>query len=162
AILGTREGAVDAGLELSAIGVTWTDQFEAAALRDALAAHKIENVMLVSAFLAATALGQSVGGAMGYEGSAGLFVEPDTATLAVVETSDGSVADVYKQQIQAESYDQAATQLAGMVAGLEHLETAPNGLFLVGSGIDIAPLKPALESATPLDVSAAEEPETAL
>src|SRR6201987_6392296 len=61
AILGTREGATDAGLELSAIGVTWTDQHEAAALRDALAAYKLENVMLVSTFLAATALGQFVG-----------------------------------------------------------------------------------------------------
>jgi hypothetical protein len=89
AILGTREGAADAGLELSSIGVTWTDQFEAVALRDALATYKIENVMLVSAFLAASALAQSVGGAMGYERTAVLFVEPDTATLAVVETSDG-------------------------------------------------------------------------
>ena len=93
AILGTREGAAEAGFELSSIGVTWTDQVEAAALRDALAAYKLENVMLVSAFLAATALAQSVGGAMGYERTAVLFVEPDTATLAVVETSDGSIVD---------------------------------------------------------------------
>src|ERR1700758_2864340 len=139
AILGTREGAADAGLELSAIGVTWTDQVEAAALRDALAAHKIENVMLVSAFLAAAALAQSVGGAVGYERTAVLYVEPDTATLAVVETSDGSIADIYKQQIYAESYDDAITQLSGMVAGLENTELAPDGLFLVGSGVDIAP-----------------------
>ena len=55
AILGTREGAVDAGLQLSSIGVTWTDRVQAAALRDALAAYKIENVMLVSGFLAAAA-----------------------------------------------------------------------------------------------------------
>ncbi len=162
AILGTREGAADAGLELSSIGVTWTDQLEAAALRDALAAYRIENVMLVSAFLAATALAQNVGGAMGYERTAVLFVEPDTATLAVVETSDGSIPDVYRQQIHAGSYDEAAAQLTGMVAGLEKLEAAPGGLFVVGSGVDIAPLKPALESATSLDVSAAEEPETAL
>jgi hypothetical protein len=162
AILGTREGAADAGLELSAIGVTWTDQLEAAALRDALAAHKIENVMLVSAFLAAAALAQSVGGAVGYERTAVLYVEPDTATLAIVETSDGSIADVYKQQIFAESYDDAITQLTGMVAGLEKTELAPDGLFLVGSGVDIAPIKPALESVTSLEVSAPEEPETAL
>ena len=162
AILGTREGAAEAGLELSAIGVTWTDQAEAAALRDALAAHKIENVMLVSAFLAATALAQSVGGAVGYERTAVLFAEPETATLAVVETSDGSIADVYKQQIRADFYDEAITQLAGMVAGLEKLETVPDGLFLVGSGVDIAPIKPALESVTSLDVSAPEEPQTAL
>ncbi len=162
AILGTREGAVDAGLELSSIGVTWTDQLEAAALRDALTAHRIDNVMLVSAFLAAAALAQNVGGAMGYERTAVLLVEPDTATLAIVETSDGSIPDVYKQQIHAESYGDAAEQLSAMVAGMEKLELLPGGLFLVGSGIDVAPLKPVLQSTTFLDVSVAEEPETAL
>ena len=49
-----------------------------------------------------------------------------------------------------------------MVSELEELESAPGGLFLVGSGVDIAPIKPALESATSLEVSAPEEPETAL
>src|SRR5690349_14204470 len=56
AILGTREGAAEGGYQLASTGVTWTDPIEAAALRDALAARKIENVMLVSAFLAAAAL----------------------------------------------------------------------------------------------------------
>ncbi|WP_232001146.1 hypothetical protein, partial [Mycobacterium sp. 1165178.9] len=162
AILGTREGAVDAGLELSSIGVTWTDQLEAAALRDALTAHRIDNVMLVSAFLAAAALAQNLGGAMGYERTAVLLVEPDTATLAVVETADGSIPDVYKQQLDAESYGDAGEQLSAMVAGMEKLELLPGGLFLVGSGVDVAPLKPMLQSATSLDVSVAEEPETAL
>jgi hypothetical protein len=162
AILGTREGAADAGLELSAIGVTWTDQVEAAVLRDALAAYKLENVMLVSAFLAATALGQSVGGAMGYDRTAVLFVEPGSATLAVVETSDGSVADFYKELIDGASSDEATARLTGMLAGLEQTELAPGGVFVVGSGVDIASIKPALESATSLSVSAPEEPQTAL
>jgi hypothetical protein len=162
AILGTREAAAEAGLELCSIGVTFTDQLEAAVLRDALAAYKIENVMLVSAFLAATALAQCVGGAMGYERTAVLFVEPESATLAVVETSDGSIADVHKEQIYAESYDEATAQLTEMVAGLEALESPPEGLFVVGSGVDIAPIKPHLEAATSLDVSVPEERETAL
>ncbi|WP_371336864.1 hypothetical protein, partial [Mycobacterium sp. IS-2888] len=162
AILGTREGAADAGLELSSIGVTWTDQLEAAALRDALTAHKLENVMLVSTFLAATALGQFVGGAMGYERTAVLFVEPDAATLAVVETSDGSIVDLYRQQIYAESYQEATAQLTRMISGLDGQEWGPGGLFLIGSGVDIASIKPALEWATSLVVSAPEEPGTAL
>ncbi|WP_369827371.1 hypothetical protein [Mycobacterium sp. E1386] len=162
AILGTREGAAEAGLEVSSIGVTWTDQLEAATLHDALAAHRVEHVMLVSAFLAATALAQNVGGAMGYERTAVMFVEPDTATLAVVETSDGSIPDIYKQPLYAESYDQAAAQLGGMIAGLEKLEAAPDGVLVVGSGVDVGPLKPALQTATSLAVSVPEEPETAL
>src|ERR1700758_827996 len=125
AILGTREGAADAGLELSAIGVTWTDQVEAAALRDALAAHKIENVMLVSAFLAATALAQSVGAAIGYERTALLYIEPETATLAVVDSADGSVTDVYRQALPADD-EAAVSQLASMVCAAEALETRPD------------------------------------
>ena len=49
-----------------------------------------------------------------------------------------------------------------MLAGLEETELAPGGVFLVGSGVDIASIKPALESATSLSVSAPEEPQTAL
>ena len=162
AILGTCEGAADAGLEMSAIGVTWTDQLEAVALRDALTAHKLENVMLVSAFLAATALAQNVGGAMGYERTAMLFVELEAATLAVVETSDGSIVDLYKEEIYAETYDDATAQLTGLIAGLEELDSAPGGLLVLGTGVDIALIKPALQSATSLTVSAPEEPQTAL
>jgi hypothetical protein len=51
AILGTREGAAEGGYRLLSTGVTWVDPVNAAALRDALAARKVENVMLVSAFL---------------------------------------------------------------------------------------------------------------
>jgi hypothetical protein len=153
AIVATREDAASAGLELSAVGVACTDQLEAATLRDALTAHKMENVMLVSAFLAATALTQSVGGAMGYERTAVLFVEPDTATLAIVETSDGSIADVRQE---------STAELTKLVAGLDELPTRPGGLFLVGCGVDIATIKPLLEEATSLTVSAPEEPETAL
>src|SRR6201993_614963 len=162
AILATREDTAGAGLELSSVGVAYTDQIEAAALHDALATHNLENVMLVSAFLAATSLTQSVGGAMGYERTAVLFVEPDTATLAVVETSDGSIVDFYREQIYAETYDEATAQLTGMISALEELESGPGGLFLIGSGGDVAPIKPALEWATSLAVSAPEEPETAL
>jgi hypothetical protein len=81
-ILGTRESAAESGYQLRSSGVTWTDQSEAAALRNALAAHKIENVMLVSAFVAAAALAQAAGSATNCARTALLFVEPTTATLA--------------------------------------------------------------------------------
>jgi uncharacterized membrane protein YgcG len=161
AILGTREGASEGGYQLASTGVTFTDPIEAAALRDALAAHKVENVMLVSAFLAAAALAQTVGNQTNYARTALLYIEPDTATLAVVDSADGSVTDVYRQPLPADD-DAAVTQLASMVSGAEALENRPDAVFVVGSGIDIPMIKPALEAATTLPLTAPEEPDTAL
>jgi hypothetical protein len=160
AILGTQEGAVESGYQLRSTGVTWTDPVEAAALRDALAARKVENVMLVSSFLAAAALAQVVGNSVGYAQTGLLFVEPDTATLAVVNTADGSITDVHRQPLPPGS--DPVAELSAMASGAEALETRPDGLFVVGSGVDIAPIKAQLEAATALTVNAPEEPETAL
>ncbi|MDT5319139.1 MAG: hypothetical protein QOD88_1661 [Mycobacterium sp.] len=159
AILGTRQGATEAGYQLSSIGVTWTDHRDAAALATALAARKIDNVMLVSAFLAAAALAQTVGNAMDYEYIAMLFVEPSTATLALIDSADGSVTDV--QRLPLRSTDRIA-ELASMIAGLDAPETDLQGLFVVGCGVDIVPIKPALEAVSRLPVSAPEEPDMAL
>ena len=164
AILGTQESAAESGHQLQSSGVTWTDPLEADALRDALAAHKIENVMLVSAFVAAAALAQAVGSATNCARTALLFVEPTTATLAVVDSSDGSIADVHRQPLS-QGGEAAVAELAAMVSGVEAMEGHPESLFLVGSGIDIADIpliKPALEASTPLSVTTPEEPETAL
>jgi hypothetical protein len=161
AILGTREGAAEGGYQLTSTGVTFTDPIEAAALWDALAAHKIENVMLVSAFLAAAALAQAVGNETNYAQTALLFIEPDTATLAVVDSADGSIADVHRQALPDDD-DAAVAQLATLVSGAEALETRPDAVFVVGSGIDVPLIKPVLETATALPLTASEEPDTAL
>ena len=161
AILGTREGAAEGGYQLASTGVTFTDPVEAAALRDALAAHKVENVMLVSAFLAAAALAQTVGNQTNYAQTALLYIEPDTATLAVVDSADGSVTEVRREALPADD-EAAVTQLASMVSGAESLETRPDAVFVVGSGIDIPMIKPALEAATTLPLTTPEEPDTAL
>lgn len=159
AILGTQERAAESGYQLRSTGVTWTYPGEAAALRDALANRKIENVTLVSAFLAAAALAQEVGDATGYRRTALLFVEPHSATLAVVDTADGSIVDVRGRLLR--SPDLVA-ELVAIVSGAQGLHTRADGLFVVGSGVDVAPIKPALEAATSLAVSTPEEPETAL
>jgi len=161
AILGTQESAAERGHQLQSSGVTWTDPVEADALRDALAAHKVENVMPVSAFMAAAALAQAVGSATNCARTALLFVEPTTATLAVVDSSDGSISDVQRQPLP-EGDDAVLAELAAMVFGAQALEARPESLFLVGSGVDIPLIKPALEASTSLSVTAPEEPETAL
>ncbi|GAB1815672.1 hypothetical protein MUNTM_47110 [Mycobacterium sp. MUNTM1] len=161
AILGTRQGAAEGGYQLASTGVTFTDPLEAAALRDKLAAHKVENVMLVSAFLAAAALAQAVGHRTNYAQTALLYIEPDTATLAVVDSADGSIADVQRQALPDDD-EAAVAQLAAMVSSAENLEKRPDAVFVVGSGIDIPLIKPALEAATTLPLTAPEEPDTAL
>src|SRR6201996_7024269 len=158
AILGTREGATEAGHALTSTGVTWTDPVDAAALHEALATRKVENVMLVSAFMAAAALAQTVGNTVGDHHTALLFLERDTATLALVASADGAISDVHKELIPGDN----VAELAGMLAGLDELETQPQSVFIVGTGVDIAAIKPQLETLTALPVTAAEEPETAL
>ena len=99
AILGTQESATTGGHHLKAIGVTWTDHSDASALRDALTAHGIDDVMLVSEGHAAAALAQAVGRAVGYDTTALLFIDRDAATLSVVKTDDGSVVKVLAQSL---------------------------------------------------------------
>ncbi|RUP02526.1 MAG: hypothetical protein EKK34_23685 [Mycobacterium sp.] len=161
AILGTREGAAEGGYQLASTGVTWRDPAQAAELRDALASRKIENVMLVSAFLAAAALAHSVGNETNYAQTALLFIEPDTATLAVVNSADGSVADIQTQPLPADD-DAAVARLTELVSRAETLATHPDAVFVVGSGVDVPLIKPALDAATTLPVTLPEEPETAL
>jgi hypothetical protein len=161
AILGTREGAAAGGYQLASTGVSFTDPVDAAALRDALAAHKVENVMLVSAFLAAAALAQTVGHQTNSARTALLYIEPDTATLAVVDSADGSIIDVHREVLPDDD-EAAVTQLAALVSGAETLAAHPDAVFVVGSGVDIPMIKPALEAATTLPLTAAEEPDAAL
>ena len=163
AILGTREGAAEGGYQLTSTGVAWTNPAEAAMLRDALAAYKIQNVMLVSAFLAAAALAQTVGQAIGYSHTAMLLIDPEYATVGIVDSDDGSITGVRREPLQLSWHGgDTVVQLAAMITSVNTRQAHPEGVFLVGRGIDIAALKPALEAVTPLRVSAPEEPEMAL
>ncbi|KLO25570.1 hypothetical protein ABW17_30100, partial [Mycobacterium nebraskense] len=162
AIGGTREGALAGGHQLVSTGVTWTDPAGVGLLRDAMARRGMGSVMLVSPLLAAAALAQTVGSALDYEHIAMLFVEPETATLAVVDGTDGSIVDLHRQQLANPRQGPLAAELATMVAGLNTRGTRADGVFLVGCGTDIVPIKPALEAATPFVVTAPEEPEMAL
>ncbi len=166
AISGTREGAVAGGHQLTSTGVTWTDPAQVAALRDAIASCDVGSVMLVSPLLAAAALAQTVGHAIGYQHIAMLFVEPQSATLAVVEAGDGSIVDLHRHQLgtagQGASHGAMAAELATMVAGLDARGSRADGVFLIGCGTDIVSIKPALGAATSLEITAAEEPDMAL
>ncbi|WP_139798054.1 DUF7159 family protein, partial [Mycobacterium noviomagense] len=169
AILGTREAAVEAGYQLMSTGVTWTDPGDAPALRDALAAQQIQNVMLVAPLLAAAALAQTVGSALAYRHIALLYMEPNSATLAVVDCADGSIVDLHRRLVNnvwddgdTAALSADAAELTSMVSGLESWGSRPDGVFIVGCGVDVVPIKPRVEEATTLPVTAPEEPDMAL
>ena len=159
AVLGTQEGAIAAGHHLVSTGVTWTDHAQAAALREALIARGIEDVLLVSELHAAAALAQAVGRAVGYDKTALMFVERDTATLAVVETADGSVVKVLSQGLH--SADTIAV-LTEMVTSLQAEKSTPQGMFVVGSNVDVTAVKAHLKDLVSVPVIAPEEPQVAL
>ncbi|HKV19372.1 MAG TPA: hypothetical protein VJR50_10085, partial [Mycobacterium sp.] len=159
AVLGTQESAAASGHHLKSIGVTWTRHSDAAALRDILTARGIDDVMLVSATHAAASLAQAVGRAIGYDTTAVLFIEKDVATLSVVKTEDGSVVKVYTRDLHDSDAMAVFTEMAQSV---EETDEPPQGLFIVGSGVDAAAVKAHVENLVSLPVSAPDEPELAL
>ena len=159
AVLGTKESAAAGGHHLKSIGVTWSDHAEASTLRDALAARGVDDVMLVSDGHAAGALAQAVGRAVGYATTALLFIDRDTATLSVVQTDDGSVVKVLSRSLHS---DDAMAVLTEMAAAVDAQDSPPQGMFVVGSGVDVTSVKSHLEHLVSLPVSAPDEPEIAL
>src|SRR5689334_20768736 len=159
AVLGTKESAAAGGHHLKAIGVTWSDHAEGAALRDALAANGLDDVMLVSAGHAAAELAQAAGRAVGYSTTALLFVDRDTATLSVVQTDDGSVVKVLSRSLHSTD---AMAVLTEMAAAVDAQDSPPQGMFVVGSGVDVSSVKAHLEHLVSIPVSAPEEPGLAL
>lgn len=159
AVLGTQESASAGGHDLKAIGVTWSDHAEGAALRDALAGRGLDEVMLVSEGHAAAALAQAVGRAVGYDTTALFFIDRDTATLSVVQTGDGSVVKVLTRTLHS---DDAMAVMTEMAAAVDQQDSPPQALFVVGSGVDVSSVKAHLEHLVSIPVSAPDEPELAL
>ena len=158
-VLGTQEGAIAAGHRLVSTGVAWTDRAEAAVLREALVARGIEGVLLVSELHAAAALAQTVGRAVGYDKTALMFVERETATLAIVETGDGSVVKVLSENLHG---GDATAVVSEMVTDRSIQESVVQSLFVVGSGVDVSVLKAHLTDLVAVPVIAPEEPQLAL
>ncbi|MCK0175503.1 hypothetical protein [Mycolicibacterium sp. F2034L] len=159
AVLGTQESAEAGGHHLKSIGVAWSDHAEASALRDTLAARGIEDVMLVSEGHAAAALAQAVGRAVGYASTALFFIDRDTATLSVVQTADGSVTTVLSRNLHGTD---AMAVLGEMAAAVDARADAPQGMFVVGSGVDVTEVRSHLARLLTIPVNAPEESDLAL
>ncbi|HYO03438.1 MAG TPA: hypothetical protein VET27_16840 [Mycobacterium sp.] len=159
AVLGTLESAREGGHQLKAIGVTWSDHSEASELRDALAAAGVDDAILVSELHAAGALAQTAGRAVGYESTGLLFLDRDTATLSVVRTDDGSIVKVLSRSLHSTDAMAVLTEMASAVAAQD---SPPQGMFVVGSGVDVASVKSHLQDLVSIPVNAPEESGLAL
>jgi hypothetical protein len=159
AILGTQQSALASDHHVIVTGVTWSDPNEALVLRESLTAQGVEDVTLVPELRAAAALAQAVGQAVGYDTTALLFITKETATLCAVETAGGSMVKVLGRRL--DSAD-AMPVLTDIVATLEARESQPQGLFVVGSGVDVGAVKSHLETLVTLPVIVPEDPEMAL
>lgn len=159
AVQGTLESAREGGHQLKAIGVTWSDHEEAAKLRDALAAAGIDDAILISELHAAGALAQTAGRAVGYESTGLLFLDRDAATLSVVRTDDGSIVKVLSRSLHSTDAMAVLTDMASAVAAQD---TPPQGMFVVGSGVDVASVKSHLQDLVSIPVNAPEESGLAL
>jgi hypothetical protein len=159
AILATQQSALSSGHQLVVSGVTWIDEPASASLRDSIAARGLDNVVLVSEQHAAGALAQTVGRALGYDTTAVMLFKPGTATLSIVNSADGSIVEA--RTLSLDSIE-ATEVLPEMVALLKAAEWRPQGVFVVGSDMDVRSVKSNLESLISQPVIVPEEPELAL
>ena len=130
AIMGTREGAVAGGHRLVSTGVAWSDHAEAAELRQAVADRRIDGVTFISQLQAAGALAQAAGSLFGYDKPALLLVEPDSATVAVVDMTDATIIKVDSQPL---TDADTAPVLTDMLSALKGHPSSPDGMFVIGS-----------------------------
>ncbi len=158
AILGTRESAEEGGHHLTSVGVAWSDHDAAARLRDALDAAGVKDVMMVSELHAAGSLAQAAGQAVGYSSTGLLFVDRDTATMSVVQP-DGSISKVLSRSLHSTD---AMAVLGEMAAAVSGADAAPQGMFVVGSGVDVTAVQAHLAELLDIPVNAPGDADLAL
>ncbi|BBY80716.1 hypothetical protein H7I53_06275 [Mycolicibacterium pulveris] len=135
---------------IHAIGVTWTNEAEAAAsgVLDALAARGFAHVIAVSEVEAAEELAAGLADIGGYDDLAVYVCEPDAAVVAVV-TPGGVTVDRVD-----------ATERAPALSPLD--EWTPDAVFVLGSAEDLDATMAALAEATEAPVMSAAGADVAL
>ena len=130
---------------LHAVGVTWSNEAEAAAttLLDALADRGLYNVITVSEEEAADALAAGIADRGGFQDVAVCLVEPDDALLALVD-ADG---------VTTERIEPTAD---GVFAVLDGKAAHPESIFVLGSAGDLDSLAGSFDGAGVPLITAAE------
>ncbi len=159
AILATQRNALSNGHHLVATGVTWVDEQALETMSDSVAARDLHNVVLMTEQNAVGALAQTIGRALGYHTTAVILMNPDTATLSLVDSDDGSIVEVRTCSL---NRAKATDFLPAMAASLETRSPRAGGVFVVGSASWVTSVKSSLERLIPQPVIVPEEPELAL
>ncbi len=159
AILATQQNAFSKGHHLVVSGVTWDDDPAPWTFSDGIAARDLQNVVLVAEQHAAGALAQNVGRALGFDTTAVMVMGPETATLSVVDSDDGSIVEARMCTLDG---GDGADILPTMAATLETTNPKPGCVFVVGSRSAVCSVKSSLERLIPQPVIVPEEPEFAL
>ena len=122
-------------------------------------ARGLDNVVLMGEQCAAGALAQTIGCALGYETTAVLLIKVDTATLSIVNSADGSIADGLTWNLGGAKL---VDVLPEIVTSLETNDPHPHGVVIVGSCAEIGAVKSRLESLVTVPVIVPEEPDLGL
>ena len=159
AILATEQNALANGHHLVVSGVTWDGPTQQAELRESMIARGLDDVVLVPEQSAAGALAQTIGRALGYDTTAVLLIKLDTATLSIVNSADGSIAEGLPHTFCGAT---VADVIPEILASLETIDPQLQGMVIVGSRVETGVVKSKLESLLAVPVIAPEEPELGL
>jgi len=153
-----RDDAEADGQSVGSIGVTWSDdaELEAASVLDGMARAGLTDVTAVPLSEAVEVLAGSIGRVIGYQRTALCVVEPSTAVIGIVDSSDDSVDILISHDIDSD------TALIDWVSAALADQMRPDGLFVVGSvpALDVAASR--LEAKLGLPVANPPEAELAL
>jgi len=159
AILATQQNAVANGHHLVLSGVVWDDERAAGELSGGNVARDLHNVVLVSQQNSAGALARTVGRALGYDTTAVLVMAPETATLSVVDSDDGSIVEAHVCAVDGMDVTDI---LPAIATAIEARNPKPGSVFVVGSKAAVCSVKTGLEKLIDQPVIVPEEPEFAL
>lgn len=136
---------------LRVIGVTWSDDASAAAalLLEALTDAGFDNLVPVRMLEAVETLARALAPVVGYEQTAVCILEPECATVVMVDTQDGETQTVAKQVRG--GFDALMRWLTGM---FERDGWRPGGVVVAGADDDLNGFSWQLEKALPVPVFA--------
>ncbi|TGD86743.1 hypothetical protein BayCH28_15975 [Mycolicibacterium sp. CH28] len=159
AILGTRESATTRGHRIVGTVVAYSNDCDSAALRAALDASQLADVVLVDHCHAAAALAGAVGRRRALSTVGIVLLDDQFASILVVANASAEIIHVATEKLPA---GDTTAALATLVAETADLPSPPEELLLVGDVTDIAGVHARLSELATVAVCAPREAQLAL